>query len=87
MWGVPTGQIGRDITESKKQHFAIISGLEYDPELIIRVNNVSDITVLSHDIRRAVVHGVHLRYERQQNYLDIYFEKKQDYVLVKMFME
>lgn len=63
----------------------VIEYLDFEPELVIRVISVSDITQLSHDIHRSVAHGVHLKYERHQNYLDIYFEKAQDFVLVKMF--
>ena len=82
-------QRSKDITGSidADNHRIVLEGLEYRPELIMRVTNVTDITELSHDIRRSCVYGVHLKYERQQNRLDIYFEKAQDYVLVKMFTE
>ena len=82
-------QRSKDITGSidADNHRIVLEGLEYRPELIMRVTNIADITELSHDIRRSCVHGVHLKYERQQNRLDIYFEKAQDYVLVKMFTE
>ena len=82
-------QRSKDITASidAENHRIVLEGLDYRPELIMRVTNIGDITQLSHDVRRSCVHGVHLKYERQQNRLDIYFEKAQDYVLVKMFTE
>lgn len=80
-------QRAKDITHTMANHKVILEGLAYTPELIMRVENVQDITELSHDIRRSCVYGVFLKYERQQNRLDIYFEKAQDYVLVKMFTE
>ena len=82
-------QRSKDITAQLKDgnHRLVLDVLDYEPELLIRVTNIRDITELSHDVRRSCVHGVHLKYERQQDRLDIYFEKAQDYVLVKMFTE
>lgn len=82
-------QRSKDITAQLKDgnHRVVLDALDYEPELLIRVTNIRDITELSYDVRRSCVHGVHLKYERQQDRLDIYFEKAQDYVLVKMFTE
>ncbi len=65
----------------------VTDALDFPVEALFRIVNVEDIVELSNSIRSAVVHGVHMKYERQQNHLDIYFEKAQDYVLVKMFTE
>lgn len=56
-------------------------------ELVLRVISVSDITQISHDILRSVTNRVHLDYNRHTNSLDVYFEKSQDFVLVKMFTQ
>lgn len=82
-------QRARDISQrlSDESTRIVREGLDFTVECLIRITNVKDIVQLSHDVRRSVIHGVHMKYERQQNHLDIYFEKKQDFVLVKMFTE